>query len=199
MKKIIENRIDKIAQENFATVDDLVNMTKLHAEENNDKFEQKILALVNEKLINLENQSTSKENEDLNIAVTKLREENICLIANLSELENMNKQLKQHKISHEEENEKLKAEILESQFTNSLNIQPVITVSTNKRFSVRDSAVEQKSMEQANNKSGVVNNTNGKEPVENRNTAPNKLNTPDLYVEISMDSHGNGMRASQLS
>ena len=180
-------------------MDDLVNMTKLHAEENNDKFEQKILALVNEKLINLENQSTSKENEDLNIAVTKLREENICLIANLSELENMNKQLKQHKISHEEENEKLKAEILESQFTNSLNIQPVITLSTNKRFSVRDSAVEQKSMEQANNKSGVVNNTNGKEPVENRNTAPNKLNTPDLYVEISMDSHGNGMRASKLS
>jgi hypothetical protein len=111
----------------------------------------------------------------------------------------MNKQLKQHKISHEEENEKLKAEILESQFTNSLNIQPVITVSTNKRFSVRDSAVEQKSMEQANNESGVVNNTNGKEPVENRNTAPNKLNTPDRYVEISMDSHGNGMRASKLS
>ena len=108
MKKILENRIDKISQENFATVDDLINMTKLHAEENNDKFEQKILALVNEKLNNLENQSTSKENEDLKIAVTKLREENICLITNLSELENTNKQLKQHKISLEVENEKLK-------------------------------------------------------------------------------------------
>lgn len=73
---IIENRIDKIAQEKFATVDDLVNMSKLHAKENNDKFEQNILALVNEKLIDLENQSTSKENGDLKIAVTKLIEEN---------------------------------------------------------------------------------------------------------------------------
>jgi hypothetical protein len=40
-------------------VEDLVNMSKLHAKENNDKFEQKIVALVNEKLINLEKQSTS--------------------------------------------------------------------------------------------------------------------------------------------
>jgi hypothetical protein len=48
---ILENRIDKIAQEKFATVDDLVNMSKLHAKENNDKFEQKIVALVNEKLL----------------------------------------------------------------------------------------------------------------------------------------------------
>jgi len=40
-------------------VDDLVNISNLHAKENNDKFEQKILALINEKLINLENQSTS--------------------------------------------------------------------------------------------------------------------------------------------
>jgi hypothetical protein len=89
---ILENRIDKIAQEKFATVDDLVNMSKLHAKENNDKFEQKIVALVNEKLINLEKQSTSKENEDLKIAVTKLREEILCLITNLSELKNTYKQ-----------------------------------------------------------------------------------------------------------
>ena len=89
---ILENRIDKIAQEKFATVDDLVNMSKLHVKENNDKFEQKIVALVNEKLINLEKQSTSKENEDLKIAVTKLREEKLCLITNLSELKNTYKQ-----------------------------------------------------------------------------------------------------------
>ena len=53
-------------------------------------------------------------------------------------------------------------------------------------------------MEQNNNKPGVVNNTNGKEPVEDRNTAPKKINTPDRDVEIIMDSHGNGMKASKL-
>jgi hypothetical protein len=55
-----------------------------------------------------------------------------------------------------------------------------------------------KSIAQDNNKSGVVNNTNGKEPVEDRNTAPKKLNTPDRDMEIIMDYHGNGMRASKL-
>ena len=43
-----------------------------------------------------------------------------------------------------------------------------------------------------------MNNTNGKEPVEDRNTAPKKLNTPDRDMEIIMDYHGNGMRASKL-
>lgn len=52
-------------------------------------------------------------------------------------------------------------------------------MSTQNRFSVLDSAVEENSIEQDNNKSGVPNNTNGKEPVEDRNTAPKKLNTPD--------------------
>lgn len=42
---ILDNRIDRIVQEKFATVDDLVNMSKLHAKENNDKFEQNILVL----------------------------------------------------------------------------------------------------------------------------------------------------------
>jgi hypothetical protein len=56
-----------------------------------------------------------------------------------------------------------------------------------------------KSIAQDNNKSGVVNNTNGKEPVEDRNTAPKKINTPDRDMEIIMDYHGNGMRASNYT
>jgi len=71
-------------------------------------------------------------------------------------------------------------------------------VSTQNRFSAIESAVEEKSIEQDNNKSGVGNNTNGKEPGEDRKTAPKKINTPDRDVEIIMDSHGNGMRASKL-
>ena len=43
-----------------------------------------------------------------------------------------------------------------------------------------------------------MNNTNGKEPVEDRNTAPKKINTPDRDMEIIMDYHGNGTRASKL-
>jgi hypothetical protein len=71
-------------------------------------------------------------------------------------------------------------------------------LSTQNRFSALESADEEKSIEQDNNKSGVVNNTNGKEPVEDRNTAPKKINTPDRDMEIIMDYHGNGTRTSKL-